>query len=178
MAFPMVTLSIVTLLATVIPMRWPLWLSPNNPLTNQDTFIVHWSIPLLIFSGICGCAIGSLMVLRRALARSTQLSLRFFQDLFAYDFYLEEIYAKTIVAAIAGLSRLTAWFDRYVIDGAVNLVSLATIFSGSALKYNTSGQSQFYVLTIVVGVGLLMWLILSGQWSIIGHFWSSLISPA
>jgi NAD(P)H-quinone oxidoreductase subunit 5 len=177
MAFPMVTLSIMTLLAPLVPVRWPLWLSPNNPLTNQDTLIVHWSIPLLIFSGVCGCAIGSLMVLRRALARSTQLSLRFFQDLFAYDFYLEEIYANTVVAAIAGLSRLTAWFDRYVIDGAVNLVSLATIFSGSALKYNTSGQSQFYILTIFVGVGLLMWLMLSGQWSMIGHFWSSLIAP-
>ncbi|MFM7438494.1 MAG: NAD(P)H-quinone oxidoreductase subunit F, partial [Snowella sp.] len=142
------------------------------------TFIVHWSIPLLILSGVFGCAIGSLMELRRALARSTQLSLRFFQDLFAYDFYLEEIYAHTVVAAIDGLSRLTAWFDRYVIDGVVNFVSLATIFSGSALKYNTSGQSQFYVLTIVVGVGLLMWLILSGQWSIIGHFWSSFMAPA
>ncbi len=177
MAFPMVTLTIITLIAPIVPLRWPLWLTPTNPLTNQDTLLVHLTVPLLLFSGISGCAIASFLVLRRASARSTQLSLRFLQDLFAYDFYLEEIYAYTVVAAVAGLSRLTAWFDRYIIDGAVNLVSLATIFSGSALKYNTSGQSQFYVLTIFTGVSLLMWLMLSGEWALISHFWSSIISP-
>ncbi|MEB3310464.1 MAG: NAD(P)H-quinone oxidoreductase subunit F [Snowella sp.] len=176
MAFPMVTLTLATLAAPIVPLRWPLWLSPTNPLSNQDAWIAQWSMPLLIVSGILGCSIGFLMVLRRSLARSSQLYIRFFQDLFSYDFYLAEIYAKTIVAAVAALSRLTAWLDRYVVDGAVNLVSLATVFSGNALKYNTSGQSQFYVLTIVIGVSLLLGLIINTQWATITQFWSSLIS--
>jgi NAD(P)H-quinone oxidoreductase subunit 5 len=75
--------------------------------------------------------------------------------------------------AVASLAKLTSWFDRYVVDGAVNLVSLATIFSGSALRYNVSGQSQFYVLTIVFGVGLLMWFVLHGDLSIITDYWPS-----
>jgi NAD(P)H-quinone oxidoreductase subunit 5 len=78
-----------------------------------------------------------------------------------------------VVAAVASISRLADWFDRYVIDGAVNLISLATIFSGSALKYNASGQSQFYLLTILMGVSLLFWVVLSGQWSLLREFWSS-----
>jgi NAD(P)H-quinone oxidoreductase subunit 5 len=101
--------------------------------------------------------------------------MRFFQDLFAYDFYLDELYSYTIVWLVSSSSKLTTWFDRYVIDGAVNLVSLATIFSGSALKYNTSGQSQFYLLTIVMGVSLLIWSILSGQWQNILDYWANFL---
>ena len=84
------------------------------------------------------------------------------QDLFAYDFYLDRIYANTIVALVAKTANITNWLDRYVIDGAVNLVSLFTILSGSTLRYNVSGQSQFYILTIMIGVGLLIWSLLKG----------------
>jgi NAD(P)H-quinone oxidoreductase subunit 5 len=51
-----------------------------------------------------------------------------------------------------------------------------TIFSGSALKYNVTGQSQFYLLTILVGVALLIWFSLSGQWTAIGQFWAGWLS--
>jgi NAD(P)H-quinone oxidoreductase subunit 5 len=81
-----------------------------------------------------------------------------------------------VVLAVGSLSKITAWIDRYIIDGLVNLVSLATIFSGSALKYNVSGQSQFYVLTILLGIGGLIWLLLNGQWSLITNYWSSLLT--
>jgi NAD(P)H-quinone oxidoreductase subunit 5 len=60
------------------------------------------------------------------------------------------------------ISRFSAWFDRYVVDGMVNFVGIASIFSGESLKYSVSGQSQFYLLTILLGVsligGLLTWL--------------------
>jgi NAD(P)H-quinone oxidoreductase subunit 5 len=39
-----------------------------------------------------------------------------------------------------------------VVDGLVNLVGVVTIFSGQSLKYNVSGQSQFYLLTILLGL--------------------------
>jgi NAD(P)H-quinone oxidoreductase subunit 5 len=56
------------------------------------------------------------------------------------------------------LSRLSVLFDRYVVDGLVNATGLATLLSGQALRYSSSGQSQFYVLTILVGTGLLVFL--------------------
>ena len=174
MAFPMVSLTITTLLAPLAPIRWDLWLSPTAPLDNGGELMVHWAMPLLTVSGILGCLLGAKFELRRSWARPTQFYLRFFQDLFAYDFYLAQVYDKTIVFAVASLSKLTSWLDRYVVDGAVNLVSLATIFSGNALRYNVSGQSQFYILTIVFGVGLLIWFVLHGDFSIITDYWSSL----
>lgn len=175
MALPMVSLSIMVLLAPLAPIRWDLWLSPTAPLSDGDLPIARFATPLLVASGFIGCLVGANLDLRRSWARPSQLFLRFFQDLFAYDFYLDRIYGVTVVWAVATLSKLTAWIDRYVVDGAVNLISLATIFSGNALKYNVSGQSQFYVFTIVIGVSLLIWSVFSGQWSIVTEYWSSLL---
>jgi NAD(P)H-quinone oxidoreductase subunit 5 len=85
--------------------------------------------------------------------------------LFAYDFYIDRLYRLSVVFAVDRLSRLNAWIDRYVVDGLVNLVGVATIFSGQSLKYNVSGQSQFYLLTILLGLSgltiLMLWPILT-----------------
>jgi NAD(P)H-quinone oxidoreductase subunit 5 len=176
MALPMVSLTVVALLTPIAPINWSLWLSYTTPLNNSEELISRIAVPLLIASGAIGCLVGSSIELRKAWARPTQFYLRFFQDLFAYDFYVETLYNVTVVWLVSNLSKAAAWFDRYVIDGLVNLVSLATIFSGSALKYNVSGQSQFYMLTILVGVSLLLWFVLNGQWSMVTNYWSSLIN--
>jgi NAD(P)H-quinone oxidoreductase subunit 5 len=58
---------------------------------------------------------------------------------------------------------VSAWIDRYIIDGLVNLVGIASLSAGQGLKYSVSGQSQSYMLTIVlsvVAIGFaLMWSI-------------------
>jgi NAD(P)H-quinone oxidoreductase subunit 5 len=175
MALPMVSLIVVALITPIAPYQWDLWLSPTSPLQNTGDLLTQLAVPLLVLSGLLGCVVGAKIDLGRAWARPRRFYLRFFQDLFAYDFYLSQIYSVTVVWAVATLAKGTAWLDRYVIDGAVNLVSFATIFSGNALKYNVSGQSQFYLLTILLGLTLLIWFVLSGQWSILTNYWSSLI---
>ena len=176
MAFPMVALTIVALIAPTAPIQWPFWLSPTTPLNLSEESIIQLATPLIALSGFVGIVIGATIKLDKAWARPTQMIWRFFQDLFAYDFYIERLYELTVVAGVAFLAKLTSWFDRYVVDGVVNLVSLATIFSGNALKYNVSGQSQFYILTILLGVSLLLWSVLNGQWSILTNYWSSLLN--
>ncbi len=176
MAFPMVALTIVALIAPTAPIQWPFWLSPTTPLNLGEESIIQLATPLIALSGFVGIVIGATIKLDKAWARPTQMIWRFFQDLFAYDFYIERLYELTVVAGVAFLAKLTSWFDRYVVDGVVNLVSLATIFSGNALKYNVSGQSQFYILTILLGVSLLLWSVLNGQWSIVTNYWSSLLN--
>lgn len=156
MAIPMVTLSVVTLIAYLVPQRWEFWLSPVTPLSPSDDLLLQVALPLVVGSGIVGVSIGFLLTLRRDGARPMESSVRFLQDLFAYDFYIERLYELTVVAAVGGLSRLSDWFDRYVVDGFVNLVGLATILGGQGLRYNVSGQFRFYVLTILLGVGLLL----------------------
>jgi NAD(P)H-quinone oxidoreductase subunit 5 len=84
-----------------------------------------------------------------------KLSLPWVQELLTYDFYVEKLYDNTVVWFVYQLSQLTAWIDRYVVDGLVNLVGFATIFSSESLKYGASGQVQSYFITITVGAGAL-----------------------
>merc|ERR1739838_165185 len=96
----------------------------------------------------------------RTWSRPIQAPFRFTQDLLAYDFYVDRFYDVTVVFAVSQLSRLNAWIDRYIVDGIVNLVGLATIFSGQGLKYGVSGKGQSYIVTILLGIGVLGILVL------------------
>jgi NAD(P)H-quinone oxidoreductase subunit 5 len=110
---------------------------------------------MLIWSSIFGLSIGAVVYLGNFIQKPVQLPWKPLQDLFAYDFYTPQLYRVTIVFAVALVSQITAWIDRYIVDGVVNLVGMVTVFSGQSLKYNVSGQTQFYVLTILLGVALL-----------------------
>lgn len=77
------------------------------------------------------------------------------QNILAFDFYIDRLYRMTVVPLVRGLSEVGIWIDRYAIDGAVNLVGMATLFGGESMKYSTSGRSQFYLLTILIALGLL-----------------------
>jgi NAD(P)H-quinone oxidoreductase subunit 5 len=156
MAVPMVVLTVLNLMTFLAPQQWSLWLSLTAPLDHGDRLVNQLAMPLIIASGVLGCVIGSTIELRRAWARPMQSSLRFLQDFLAYDFYIQQFYDLTVVWFVTNLSRLASWFDRYIVDGMVNVVGLATIFSGQSLRYNATGQFQFYVLTILVAVGLLL----------------------
>ena len=147
MAVPMVTLTITTLL--VPQMMQQLLLVPDWAYLNQE------AIALLVASGLVGCVAGALVPLSRTLSRPILIPLRFLQDLLSYDFYIDRLYRVTVVFGVDMLSQLSSWFDRYVVDGFVNLVGLASIFGGESLKYSGSGQSQFYALVVFLSITLL-----------------------
>jgi NAD(P)H-quinone oxidoreductase subunit 5 len=160
MALPMVSLTILVLLSLLVPLRWSFWLSPQVPVIVEQPWM-QFTLPMVIASGVLGCLIGSMIKLRQAWARPTRFLLRFFQDLLAYDFYIDRVYDFTVVWAVSTLAKITTWLDRYIVDGFINFLGLATVLSGQALKYNVSGQSQFYVLTIFVSIGLLFMVTLN-----------------
>jgi NAD(P)H-quinone oxidoreductase subunit 5 len=152
----MVTLSVFTLLVPLIMGKLallPPWQYINWPITV-----------LMLASGWVGVVAGITAPLSKSLARSLNRPLRIVQDLLAYDFYTERLYDRTVVAAVASLANLSSWFDRYVVDGLVNGVGLASLFGGEGLKYSASGQSQLYLLTIFAGVGLIGFLMTWTLW--------------
>lgn len=146
MAVPMVSLTIFTLLAPVV--MWQLSLLPD---LDDITLFQYGSITV---SSVLGYIAGGWLYCRSD-RQPIELSLPWVQELLAQDFYVEKIYQKTIVLFVGVLSQITAWIDRYIVDGFVNLVGFATIFSSESLKYGTSGQAQNYVLTFTVGAGVL-----------------------
>lgn len=110
---------------------------------------------LLVWSSILGATVGSLLYINRVIENPAKLVQKPVQDLLAYDFYTPKLYRNTFVLGIDLLSKITDWFDRYVVDGLVNAVGLASLFGGETLKYGNSGRLQFYVLTIAFGVALI-----------------------
>jgi NAD(P)H-quinone oxidoreductase subunit 5 len=110
---------------------------------------------LLTWSSILGAAVGTLLYVNRVLENPAKLVQKPLQNLLAYDFYTPKIYRNTFVLGVDLLSRATDWLDRYVVDGLVNAIGLASLFGGETLKYGNSGRLQFYVLTIAVGVAVI-----------------------
>ncbi len=156
LALPMVFLTVLTVLTPAVMSQ--LALLPDL----DDISLLQYS-SISLSSGL-GFAVGGLLYFR-ADRSPVKLSVPWIQALLTNDFYVEKLYDNTIVWSVYQLSQVTAWIDRYVVDGLVNLVGFATIFSSESLKYGASGQVQSYVLTIAVGAGLMgltiAWLFLS-----------------
>jgi NAD(P)H-quinone oxidoreductase subunit 5 len=113
---------------------------------------------LLIWSSIFGVSISGVIYLGKW-QNPIRLPWKGLRDLFAYDFYTAQIYRLTIVAGVGQISKFTDMLDRLVIDGIVNFVGLFSLLGGQGLKYSTSGQTQFYAFTILLGISVLgMWV--------------------
>jgi NAD(P)H-quinone oxidoreductase subunit 5 len=110
---------------------------------------------LLIWSSISGIISSGLIYSVDAIPKPIKLPLPLVQDFFANDLYVQRFYQLTIVLLVATSARVINWFDRYIVDGFVNFVGFGTLFSGQALKYSTSGQSQLYILLGFSGIVLL-----------------------
>lgn len=147
MILPMTILTGVTLHFSLILQQFnllPTWASLNRNVAL-----------LLIGSSVTGLSLAAFLYLRKSKTKPVELVPTFLQKLLANDLYIQDIYRLTIVSLIGVTSKVVAWCDRYIVDGAVNLVGFGTLFSGQALRYSNSGQSQFYLLSIVLGTILL-----------------------
>jgi NAD(P)H-quinone oxidoreductase subunit 5 len=131
----------------------PLLLVTWNLLPNWSNINLTTS-SLLIASTAVGYYLGRRIYLSDRWPKPVQFN-KPIQDFFAYDLYTAQVYKVTVIFAVGLVSQVVYWIDRYIVDGAVNFIGIFTLFSGQSLKYNVSGQTQFYALTILVGVALL-----------------------
>ncbi|BAY18928.1 NAD(P)H-quinone oxidoreductase subunit F [Anabaenopsis circularis NIES-21] len=127
-------------------------LLPDWATLNKDVAL------LLIWSSIFGCSVGGVIYLGN-IPKPVRLPWKGLQDLLAYDFYTPKLYRMTIIFSVAQLARFADMVDRFVVDGIVNFVGLFSLLGGEGLKYSTSGQTQTYAFTVLLGIGLLgMWV--------------------
>ncbi|MGK7932398.1 MAG: NAD(P)H-quinone oxidoreductase subunit F [Microcystaceae cyanobacterium] len=148
--------------ALVLPMTILMGFALHLPLLLQQWYLLPSLSQLnltvtgaLIIATLLGISSACFVYLNEGISKPIELPVKAIQDFFAYDLYTAKFYKVTIVGAISLISQGINWFDRFIIDGIVNLVGLMTVFGGQTLKYNVSGQTQFYVLTIVTGVTLI-----------------------
>ncbi len=149
----------------ILPMMILLGVSLHLPLVLQSLSILpDWATLnkdvalLLIWSSIFGCSITGVIYLGN-IPKPIRLPWQGLQNLFAYDFYTPKLYRMTIIFSVAKISQLADMIDRLVVDGIVNFVGLFSLLGSESLKYSNSGQTQFYALTVLLGVGVLgMWV--------------------
>ena len=152
-AIPLVSLTIITLL---VPILLPSWHFVDIDLDTVDI----WGTVVLAASGVIGFGLGAYIYIKPYATGSsvpmppkiTRNALKALQDLLAYDLYVQTLYKYTVVLVVGGGSSFLAWVDRYLVDGSINFLGFASIFSGESLKYTVTGRLQQYVLTIVIGL--------------------------
>lgn len=148
MALPMVSLTVLVALIPALMARF-------DPLPGIGA--IPWTVAAAVAaSGLVGMAGGAVAPLNKFWSSSMIQPLRVLQDLLASDFYTDRIYRATIVAAVAGLARLTDWLDRSLVNGLVNGIGRLTLASAEGFKLGVSGQLQTYVLTVMVAIVLLL----------------------
>ena len=155
MILPMMTLFGLVLHLPLILQN--LSLLPTWATVNQDVAL------LLIWSSIFGCSISGVIYLGN-IPKPVRFPWKGLQSLFANDFYTPKLYRISIVLGVDLLSRLTDMVDRFVVDGIVNLVGLVSLGGGENLKYSNSGQTQFYMFTVLLGVGVLGMIVTWQYW--------------
>ena len=148
MALPMVSLAVVVLLVPLIFHR-------IYPIAGVEV-VSLFSMVAVVVSSLAGVAIAAGISLDKFGSRSVFKPLRTLQDLLAYDFYTERFYRSTVVAFVAFLARITDAFDRLLLNRFVNRIGTSSMVSAEGLRLAVSGQTQSYVLTVLLAIVLLL----------------------
>jgi NAD(P)H-quinone oxidoreductase subunit 5 len=165
MAVPMLSLAIFNLFVPALMQRLQLLAIPELMATGGN-------VAILLASSLVGAALGVAFYLNQQAARPVNLVWHSVREFLSNDFGIAQLYRVSVVLGVVQGARLTAWFDRYIVDGLVNFVGVASIFGGESLKYTISGQSRNYLLSLFVGLLLVLtavgWAFLSWslQWSV------------
>ena len=148
MALPMVSLAVVVLLVPLIFHR-------IYPIAGVEV-VTMVSMVAVVVSSLVGVASAAAISLDKFGSRSVFKPLRTLQDLLAYDFYTERFYRSTVVAFVAFLARITDAFDRLLLNRFVNRIGSSSMVSAEGLRLAVSGQTQSYVLTVLLAIVLLL----------------------
>jgi len=74
------------------------------------------------------------------------------QDWLAADMQTERFYHRTVVRLVVALARWSAWSDQRLVDGFSRQAGASAMASSRRLGLTTSGSSQAYALTLLLGV--------------------------
>jgi len=156
MTIPLMLLAIGALLAGFIPFS-------HFVSSDRMPFETHLEAGIAIPAVLVGLlGIGTAMLFY---VKETTLPDRIFNALGIFSraayrkFYIDEIYIFITKRIIFNyISRPIAWFDRHIVDGAMNGVAYVTNEASDRIKNLQSGQLQQYALVFVSGAVLLVLL--------------------
>lgn len=129
----------------------PLILATFNLLPEWTAIAGSLSL-VAIASGVTGGALGIIWHWQPPKARPARLVPEMFRELLTNDLYIQRLYRLTIAGLVDITAKVSAWIDRYIVDGAINILGIGVLFGGQALRYSTTGQSQLYITSILLSL--------------------------
>jgi NAD(P)H-quinone oxidoreductase subunit 5 len=122
------------------------------------------AVPLLL-STLVGGGLSAVFYLRPHPLAELPSALGGLQHWLAADMHTEGLYHRTVVALVVGLAQLSAWSDRRLVEGFSGASGGLALQGARRLSFTTSGRSQAYALTLVLGVLLMAGWLLAVQFS-------------
>ncbi|MFM7312796.1 MAG: NAD(P)H-quinone oxidoreductase subunit F [Cyanobium sp.] len=117
------------------------------------------ALPLLL-STLLGGGLSAIFYLRPHPLAQLPTLLGGLQDWLSHDMQTERFYHRTVVALVLALARLSRWSELRLVDGFSGATGEAALVGARRLSLTTSGRSQAYALTLVLGVLLMAaWLL-------------------
>ncbi len=157
MTIPLIFLAIASIFAGYIPFS-ELVSSDGIPF---ETEIEWWPVAIpSILVGIFGIGLAAIMYMKETtIPDKMSNGFNFFYKWAFNKFYLDELYLFVTKKIIFNfISRPVAWFDRHIVDGAMNGIAWVTNTTSSGIKGLQSGQLQRYGFVFVTGALLLVLL--------------------
>lgn len=159
MLLPLIVLAALSIVAGFVPMGE--YISAGNSMAEHGSSVL---IPVLAsISGLIGIAIAWMFYSRDSQRSQIVVDkLGRVYGLVSAQFYIDELYlfvTKKIIFPYIGAP--IAWFDRHIVDGAVNLSGRLTRLGGQVLSKLQTGQMQTYGVWLVNGaivVALTIWI--------------------
>jgi NADH-quinone oxidoreductase subunit L len=166
MLVPLVVLAVFSILGGVA----------NLPFTESSKFLEHWLEPSVPFEhhltvdtevkiaialasalvAIGGMVVGWIVYSKRAADRDAREP-----EFLGRAWYIDWAYAQLVAGPGTALFNAAAWFDRTVIDGAVNGVAAIARGSGGGLRHVQSGFVRSYALVVGIGAFVLVGYVLT-----------------
>ena len=86
--------------------------------------------------------------------------------LLSRKFFIDELYMLLVRGLFFTITTAVAWFDRHVVDGAVNLVGGASKKGGDTLRRTVTGKVQGYALVVFCGVVVALAVLSRQPWHV------------
>ncbi|MBU0690182.1 NADH-quinone oxidoreductase subunit L [bacterium] len=161
MLIPLIALALLAIFAGFVPMGEYLGTS------HGGHHGIHWNIAIpATLAGLIGIALSAFMYTgTRERYVAVARALGGMYTVVKNKFYVDEVYlfvTKNIIFHY--IARPIAWFDRHIVDGAINLYAWLTGALGRGLKPLQTGQVQTYSAWWISGAVffiILLWMKLS-----------------
>jgi NADH-quinone oxidoreductase subunit L len=136
------------------------FLDPHHEAPGLNPLVAGLSIAAAV-AGI----VASWAVYHRGIVSPQALG-RWFRPLyviFSRKYWVDEVYGVFVRFGVLAAAEVSAFFDRFVVDGAVNGLAWLARQVGGGLRYTETGRAQLYGLTVFVGVLVLFAFMLLSQ---------------